>query len=66
MENFIFIVSFIISDNFHPVSECTGLIAGCRLDKSELLSLKSEIEWIICAVLYVYGNSVLITKGSTI
>lgn len=44
MENFIFIVSFIISDNFHPVSECTGLIAGCRLDKSELLSLKSEIE----------------------
>ncbi len=44
MENFIVIVNCIISDNSHPVSDCTGLIAGCRLDKSELLSLKSEIE----------------------
>ncbi len=60
MEDFIFIASFIISDNFHPVSDCTGLIAGYRLDKSELLSLKSEIELngLFGAVLYVYDNSV--------
>lgn len=44
MENFITIVNCIISGNSDPVSDCAGFFAGCKLEKSEFLGLKSEIE----------------------